>query len=426
MRRTRLALLSGLLILAAGCSDRATGPAPANTPTPNFDVGQGCLSAEAMHALIDQIFPPGTHRDAAHEKLNRTLQRVSTNPARARELALVLADLVLRKHAEGRTIPGPDTEPNIAALLNGVFCAVGLEPFPEGSLGPDGAATVVSPETPITTLVTETEWAGMVVEPGDVTTPTLFTIRRLPDFPSPLLTPFDTYPLYYEFEAQGAESFSTGVLVGACLANGFFPPDETRLRIAHNIAPYTWGSVEILPLEATPFLHCEDAGDIAAASFRGSFDLARGGVLLKNLFKSLALPEPLLAANRRRGGAGVGGTVRTFSPFGLVDTLGLMRPAVGQQSGYYGEPAPKNPAVQFHTPTGAPMLGITADFVVEVGGGSLSGTPATSGADGIASTTGWTFGFEPAQRVKATPRAPQGTGFEFPHVSFRATAGPRE
>jgi len=260
--------------------------------------------------------------------------------------------------------------------------------------------------------VTGTGWAGVHVPQGSVADPTLVQVTRLPDSPSPLLTPFDQYPLFYEYTATGTTTFLLDLTVGVCLANSAAPPDLSRLRLAHNVAPYTWGSVEILPLAFINYLDCTDA-DIAAAPqpVRTWWQqgLARGTDLVRDAIGVLA-PRPLQAATWMAG-SGLGGTVRTFSPFGAVDTLGYMSPAVIQeQHVLFGEPVPNPPAVTLTTPTGAPMPGVPVNFAVTAGGGTLVGGDAVTDANGLAATTSWTLGFVRWNTVHATSVTPAGTG----------------
>jgi hypothetical protein len=64
-----------------------------------------------------------------------------------------------------------------------------------------------------------------------VSAQTLITIHRVPDFPGPLLTPLDQFPLYYEFNSSSGEEFNLDAVVGVCT----IAPDFTRLRVAHNV-----------------------------------------------------------------------------------------------------------------------------------------------------------------------------------------------
>lgn len=423
MRITRLALLSAVLILSAGCGDTATNPVNASSQTATV-LAEGCISSDSVSALIRAVFPAGNSRSSALARWDQTVKSIASRPDRAQAHALQLVDYLLKKYFDEQLIGGKSLETRIllSDLLNGILCLVGLPPLDSSVLDIDGAAVVVEPSSPTTTIVTGTEWAGVVIPAGAVNQTTLITIRRLPDFPGPLLTPFDQYPLFYEFDYTPGTTFSVDVTVGTCLANGYTPPDPTRLRVAHNIPPFTMGSIEVLPLVAAPFVECSDAGELASLRPRWGLDLAMGGLLLDAL-KRFTLPSPLEAATRR-GGAGVGGTVRTFSPFGLVDTLAhVVAASAIQQTGVFGSPVAEPPAVRVVTPTGRPMPDIRVYFGVFGGGGSVAPLFTATGADGVASSSSWTLGSDIANEVVGLAVAPTpGTGFAPKSVKFRATA----
>jgi len=420
MRFTRLAVPAVLALFVASCGERATEPA-APRPDPVFSSHTACPTPEEIRTLIRDVFPTGGDRSAALSRFNQVLKALGQNRLDiAQDQALQLVDFVLKKFQDGRLIGGQSlaTRNLTAQLLNGILCIVGLPPLSPDVLGEDGAAAIITPTSPTTTIVTGTEWAGVTIPSGAVTVPTLITIRRLPDSPAPLLTPFDQYPLFYEFSYTPGTTFTTGVLVGVCESNTASAPDPSRLRLAHNVAPYTWGSVEILPLEAITFLDCSDAGELSAAPSRWGFDLASGSRILKAAVASL-LPEPLEATVR--GGTGVGGTVRTFSPFGLVDTLAMAEAASPtlQQIGA-GQPATYPPIVRLVTPTGRPMLGIVVDFESDPDGTEITPLSVISDAAGLAASTSWLLNGFNLSVVKGTVRAPAGTGFTGVPVRFRA------
>ncbi len=426
MRRASQFALIACAIAATACGDRPTQPSerpgPAFGPVANL---APCISGDSVEALIRALFPAGQDRNAMLSRF-RQVQRLvgdkkpGPDTASAQSHALTMVDFALKKYRDGRLTGGTSTATAnaLAGLLSGILCTAGLPPFDPAALGLDGAAVVVSPADPTTTVVTGTRWAGIEVTTGAVTQPTLITIRRLPDFPSPLLTAFDQYPLYYEFEYNPGTTFTTPQLVGVCISDLATPPDPSRLRLAHNIAPFTPGSVEILDAVPAPFLDCTNAG-LASAGGRWGFDLARGGVLVKSMLASALLPTPAHAAVVF--GAGVGGTVRNFSPFGLVDTLGYMTFAsIEEEHARAGQPVTQPPAVMLRTPTGQPMAGVPVNFVVTLGGGSLTGGAAVTGANGIAATSSWTLGFQQRNEVRATAVTPVGTGISGSPKTFLA------
>lgn len=417
------------LTLCCACATACGEPSAPSAPPPTFSIttAAGCASTDSLRALLRQVFRFQNDRAAADSRLTQIIRRLGAVPpgpdtADARAKALALIDFTLQKYRDNRLIGGtsPATQAIVAIFVNELLCTVGLPgTLTAGALSDEGAVAIISPTTD-TAIVTGTGFAGVDVDPGTVGTPTLVTITRLPDT-SPLLTPFDQYPLYFEFSASPAPSFTNPVTVGVCLASSIAPPDPSRLRLAHAIAPYTSGAIEVLPLAPTPFLDCTNA-DIAARPITGPMDLASAGGrwLLREVGRAVA-PRPLMAAVRFA--SGLGGTVRTFSPFAAIDTLGIADAATWTvQSGHAFQPAPFPPGVNLFTPTNQKMAGIPINFVVTLGGGSVSPGTVVTDANGIALTTSWMFGPVGPQRVVATPVVPAGTGIARSPKIFNANA----
>lgn len=399
--RVRYMVAFGCCLVAAACSDRQGTP---TDPAAQFGQRRGspsassCLTEDGAERLIEALLRGG-ERNAAMSRFTQMSrlagqQGPTAQPVRAQAFALI--QYLLDKYQAGRMIGGQSiaTQDKLQQLLNGILCVTGLPPaFGNGSLGPDGAMAFIYPTTPDTTVVTQTGWAGVKVPLASVTQPTIVTIQRLPDTPGPLLTIFDQYPIYYEFHSAPALPFSQDLVVGVCIASNATPPDPTRLRLAHNVAPFTANTAVILPLAPAPFIDCTNA-PIASASNRGGFDLARVGRTVTRGFASLLLPQPLLAMPFYAAG-GVGGTVRNFSPFGAVDTLGVMnRVSPLEFHGPLGSAAPSDslPSVTLRTPTGVPMPGVAVNFAITSGGGVLGGASTVSDVNGAVKLGSWTLG----------------------------------
>jgi hypothetical protein len=341
--------------------------------------------------------------------LLRLVNAPNPDMAGAQRLAVELTKSLVLHYKAGRMTGGqsPQTQALAEWTLNGLLCLGGLPPaFGPGSLGDDGSAAFIYPTTPDTTVVTGTEWAGVIVPSGSVTQPTIVTIQRLPDFPGPLATQFDQYPIYYEYHSTSA-TFTGDVVVGICVADNVVPPDPSRLRLAHNVAP---GTIEVLPLAQAPFLDCSDA-PIAAGPSRWGFDLARAKGWLERGAVALFLPGPVYAF----GVGGVGGTVRTFSPFGAIDTLGIIAAAspIEVRAPNAGGIASPAPSVVLRTPTGVPMAAIPVTFTPAAGGGTvIGGSVPSDSATGSATVGQWNIGT--AQRCSelgVSASSPPGTGF---------------
>ena len=430
MRRSAVLLVSATTLVLAGCADRPTQPSQRSPVSPPSYAWTGaCLGSDRIEGLIKTLFAGDARTVALGLWRQVYLDLGRGDTATARNDAMKLVDFSLRKYDAGQLIGGKSaaTTQNLVTMLSAVLCRVGLPPFNPSALDPDGAAVVVTPTSPPQDIVTETQFAGLHVNTGDVPQPTLITITRLPsDGPGPLLTPFDQYPLYYEFNYNPGITFTQPVLVGTCVSNSFAPPDPSRLRLAHNVAPYTWGSIEVLPFQPAPFLDCTNAG-LSAAPSSGRLDvLARGGSrLLTRALAALFAPRLLYAAVG--GAGGVGGSVRTFSPFGAVDTLGIItseRPV--EQLGFVNTAVTYPPTVRLRTPTGVPMYGVPVTFGITAGGGSLTGANPQTDATGHASVGSWTLGSTPMVNVlTATAHGPAGTGFQGNPRVFDANAQPQ-
>jgi hypothetical protein len=375
--------------------------------------GSGCISHDSIETLIRAVVPPGHDRTSAlsrFEQVEALLQNRHNRPdtANARSHAIDLIDWLLKKYQAGQLVGGQGTatQQALVALINGILCTVGLpQIFSLDALGEDGAFAIVSPQSPPTDIVTGTQFAGVHVETGSVTQPAVITIRRLPDSPGPLLTQFDQYPLFYEYDVSGVPSFDVPVIVGACQPTSVLPPDPSRLRLAHNVAPFTMGSIEVLPLAPAPFLDCTNA-ELGLLPGAPRSWLARGERLVRSALAALG-PQALEA--KAMFGSGVGGSTRNFSPFGAVDTLGIMDGFPPIQSNLAGRNAPHGATVTVHTPTGRPLVGIPVVFTATQGGGAVTGASQVSDANGKASIGSWQL-FAGPNALTATATAPPGFG----------------
>ena len=400
MRRTPVSvLLSATLVLTACGEHTATTGPTAHVPGEAVmaESSAPCPTARTVVADIVALFA----RNAQAAALARYTAAVAVVGARppvlhsplAHKLVLDLISFVLQQYWAGKLNGGfsSTTQQEVVQLVNGLLCWVGLpQNFTLANLSSDGASAVLTPSTPDTTVVTGSKQAGVEVDSGTVTQPVLVTIQRLPDSPGPLLTQLDQYPIYYQFTVTpDTGSLALPVTIGVCLASSATPPDPTRLRVAHNVAPDTMGSIEILPLAPAPFLDCTNADVIGLRSSNALFNLAlQGWRAARSALGQLFSPERLMAAS-----SGVGGTAKNFSPFGLVDTLLVMAPnAPTSQELPLGAPVPALPSVSVTTPTGHAFPHLPVSFAVTAGGGSLTGASTSTDTSGIATVGSWTLG----------------------------------
>lgn len=137
----------------------------------------------------------------------------------------------------------------------------------------------------------------------------------------PLATTLKQYPPYYEFTTSPAVSqFGDSVRVGVCQitdpSSPFYAPEaeHSRLRLAHTVG----ATVEILsPVGVSDFLRCTSVTAGAQSSPTSSdWRVALASIVTRA--GSLLNPSPAYAAH-----GGLGGKVKSFSPFGaVVDACG--------------------------------------------------------------------------------------------------------
>jgi hypothetical protein len=151
-----------------------------------------------------------------------------------------------------------------------------------------------------------------------LTQATTVTISRLTASTSPGVGPLPTtlkqYPPYYEISTDPANAqLGDFVRVGVCQVSDpsspLYPPEPThdRLRLAHRVG----AGIEILDrVDVSDFLRCTSVTANASAKETG-FNFA--GSLVGKFFAELS-PKEAYAAH-----GGLGGKVKSFSPFAGVD-----------------------------------------------------------------------------------------------------------
>lgn len=119
--------------------------------------------------------------------------------------------------------------------------------------------------------------------------------------------------------------------------------------------------------------------------------------------------------------AGLDGSPFVFSATAAIPAPTAMVVVAGNnQSGQPGGVLPVAPSVRVTDAEGAPAAGVTVQFAVASGGGSITGSSATTGSDGIATAGTWTLGsLGGANTLVAT--SPDLPGIS---VTFNASAGP--
>ena len=444
----RLALPITLAALAA-CSD--------STPlTPNRSdalrpqaVVAACPSPTQIQTQINTLFVGG-QKTAALSKFSSVQSMVTAGKmSQAVAKMFTLVDWTLAQYRASKLAGGQAaaTQAKLVALTGALYCFVGLgtPSLSAAALGPDGAVAVVYPTSADTVIKTATGWSEVVIPAGAVpgNQPVLISISRLPEssyetptapFAGPLATTLNQYPLFYEYSVSPAVTFAVPVTVGICLRDpiNLSTPPGSRLRVAHNVSPT---SIAVLPWATPPVLDCSSVVTASAASVGPVLaqDPGLAGALQVGVQRTLdwLLPprlEAAVAGTTVRGTCCLGGTTRTFSPFGGVDTLGFLSPRSStSQSALPNTAVAEPPKVKITTDPalGAqPIPGVTVTFQVISGGGTLNGTlstvVATTDGNGEAGVASWELG-SGASQVIATPSYVPGTGFSPGSVLFEAS-----
>lgn len=315
-------LLTGALLLGGACSsERESLP-----DEPKFSLQAAPALDDQIATLIQQLFPPpGLLVDALARFQAIKLQVQGGKIAAARAMTLNLVSFTLTKYAAHRLIgnQSTSTRTRVRSLVDLLFQFVGLgaAPIPPDALGPDGAVAVVGPAGG--QVVTGTGFAGVLLPPGAVSENVVVTINRDPNQVNPLPTGLPQFPLFYDFQTFPAvPHFGQTVNVGVCVLDEFIPEGRGPfLRLAHTVPAGEGSTIEILPKVAVPFLNCTGAS-LGLRHGSAHSDLASIGPSLAKRFLWLMMgaPRDLQAEGRRiMMPGGLGGAVKSFSPFGAVD-----------------------------------------------------------------------------------------------------------
>lgn len=424
-RLTALLLLAApsALWLAACSSDRSTAltgndPAASAHRSPQMNAGQCAVPTQQQ---IVNLFNP-TFRGQPTSGLSKVTNDLSANNTTAAiNDMFAVWDYTVRTYYAGKLTGGLSTQTQTNALAFGqaLYCLVGLDgsqlALTTTPLDADDIVQVVYPADTTQTVITGSKHAGVSIPGGTLTQPVTISVSILPGpytFPAgPLNTKLDQYGQFFEFKVVPEQTFNTPVVAAACLQapNGGPPPGSVDM--AHNVGT----GIEILPTHAVSFLVC---GPTALAPQPSAFQLARMGEYgraLKSLGTSMLhafSPTPAYALVS----SGFGGTTKSFSPFGGVDTAVVAQLPASfpsqPQTAAEGSNVAAAPAVMVQTTNGhTPLGGASVTFNVASGGGSVgpitsstrtTTTTITSDATGLAAVPNWTLGVGPTNSVTAS------------------------
>jgi alpha-tubulin suppressor-like RCC1 family protein len=276
----------------------------------------------SLEAQIRAVFPAASaSRDDALARLSAIRAQLAANAnANARSQTFDLIDLTLKAFQAGQLTGGASTTTGnaVSKLVSGLYQLVGMTPpqIPNGSLGGDGTAQVVGPSGG--TIVTPAGAAGVVIPPGALPEQVLVTINKLASTPTPGTGPLPTqlkqYPPFYDYSTyppvpQLGDSARVGICQVTDPSNPLYPPEpHERLRLGHG----TGAAVELLDrVDVADFLRCAGVSPDRIAE-RTGWTRAFGS--FRDRVAAMILPGSAYAAH-----GGLGGKVKSFSPFGAVD-----------------------------------------------------------------------------------------------------------
>jgi hypothetical protein len=429
MRRSGLAavIISSLLVVA--CSEQPTAPTDRTTPPgggPAFTAVCTSPTTSCIQNLINALFPKGDLLKSANSLWANIQTKVNQGPkglAQAQAKAMELVAFGLKNFYAGKLIGGmeEDTQDNLIALAAAVFQYTGLSsvpPIPEGGLGADGAAVIITPQSPTTLVITGTKEAGFSVPAGAAPTTVLVTISPLPNSPGPLRTSLDQYPRFYHFASSPDVTFNLALTGSICQSQDFEPFGD--LRLAHNVSPFGWGDVEILPLGSASLVPLDCPEPVGTLEHGGLIGLASAGWSFLGrtvgpLATAILLPDELHAGTLET--CCLTGTFKKFSEFGAVDpgsnpaslNYNPDEATFSDLSAAPGGTVTPAPSVKVTSQNGSPIANVPVLFAVGEAGGTVNGgstATVNTNSNGIATVTSWILGEEPGTyTLTATPLA---------------------
>lgn len=415
-----LLAISGAVWLSACSGDRPTD-VDATASASKGVSGNAPSCQVASKSQLGDLFAPSYQGQAMSQFAH------IDNDVRKQQNSQAVSDMfalwkyTLDSYYAGNLNGGTSSQTQSATLAfgRGLYCLVGLDgstlTLSATPLDPNSVVKVVFPSTADQTVVTGSQNAGVMIPGGTLSQPVTIAISILPGpytFPAgPLNTKLDQYGQFFEFKVVPAQTFNTPVVAATCLQTAAGGPPPASVDIAHNVGQ----GIEILPTHPVSFLTC---GPLALAPQPSVFQLASHGEFGKALKRlgSATLnafsPTPAYALVA----SGFGGTTKSFSPFGGVDTAVVVRVAAGfpaqPQSAAAGSNVAAAPSALIETSSGhTPLGGASVTMTITSGGGSIgpisSSTAVTTttltsnGTTGLATVPNWTLGVGPANSLTA-------------------------
>jgi hypothetical protein len=394
------AAIAMVAIVFAACSDSSQGPLSPSAAQRDLNAPQlsdrsasgGCLSSVTVLKDINALYPSaGPMYLAGKAALLYAAELVAVGPIKgvkpdtavAQQIAFQLVDTTLKLFQGGKLIggSGPSTGQLVVTVLNAFLCVAGLpQTLTSASLGAGstGAAQIVQPNAPTTTVATGDLNAGVQIPQGNLKHTTLVTITPITGPPcvpysGVLCTPLAQFPPYYQYtftpsvdSTQTPNPFTYEV----CASTASINVPVAELFLAHNVTNPTNGitTAQVLPKPAGNLgLECDTQIGMRPASGASVFELARRGDVRGAVESLASAAEGLFVTDAFAGGTktSISGTAHSASPFGLVDVNDI----IPYQNGMWA----------YHSPA---FTGIPAPMTGDIAGYGLNPAFVPAGSPG--------------------------------------------
>lgn len=368
------AVALGAAVLIAGCSSADQNPLAPSIAQRDLNAqmsaqsAAGCANPVTVIKQITSLYPNARPMFLAGKAaLLYATELVAIGPIRgikpdtagAQRVALILVDTTLKLFRANKLTGGMSstTAQLTVSVLNAYLCAAVLpQTLTLASLTPGstGAAQVVQPNAPTTTVVTGDSNAGVQVPAGNLKVATLVTITPLPNTPTcvpfsgPLCTPLAQFPPYYQYTFTPSVDPTVtpkSFIYEVCATTTNINVPLNQIFLAHNVTSATGTIAQVLPKPGTTLgLPCDGPQIGSAAGPRtGAFELAERGDFKGAVSEVASSALALFVSDAYAGGShstSIGGTAHSASPFGLVDVNDI----IPYQNGLWAYHAPVFPA----------------------------------------------------------------------------------
>ncbi|MGH7499154.1 MAG: hypothetical protein ACREL3_09925 [Gemmatimonadales bacterium] len=323
MRRLVLLALAGSLTLSACSNDNTTAP---SAPGPEAAVVRCRPTPFPVLSLTTQIikiFPVtgGLQAQALLKMVSIGALWTVCKPTDAQKGVVAFVNWMNQQFQAYKLIGKKtlDSSQRVSTLTNALYSAVGLGspnvPSSAIATGNFGVGVYTGDEL---FLNTNSDSGGTRIPAGSFPNPTVITIFKRPDMPSPF--PAGVVAPFYDVTASNASGTHTlsgnlTALVGFCVDDdvlgGFDSP-----AVAHLVSP---GVFEVLQQASTDPLGliCDEEEGFSVKRL-SLLDWGAAGRSIRAAAQALLLPEPALAAVAT-GKSGLGGLARSLSPFGVTE-----------------------------------------------------------------------------------------------------------